>query len=123
MQPRIGDPVIRIAAAIDALIDVQPLLPPPPQRTDGDFLHCFRHTVGEVDVNQHLAAHAVAERLADDVRRETLRRLPMDRLTATRLVRLRQRERWNAEYRAFHRTGDSAGIDHVLPDIAAAVDT
>ena len=48
--------------------------------------------------------------------------LPKRRLAAARIVGLRQRDGRDAEHRALHRAGNSAGIDHVLADIAAAID-
>ena len=66
--------------------------------------------------------HAFIEDAADDVRRKAQAGIPKRRLAAARFIGLRQRDRGDAEHGAFHRAGDSAGIDHVLADIAAAID-
>ena len=58
----------------------------------------------------------------DDIGRVAQAGFPERRLAAARFVGLRQRERGNAEQRAFHGAGHGAGIDHVLADIAAAID-
>ena len=68
---RIGDPVIGIAAAVLALVDMEPLLPPAAQRRHRDALDLFRPAVGKIHVDQHVAPHAFIEHAADDVRRIT----------------------------------------------------
>ena len=122
IEPGVGDPVIGIAAAVDALVDIEPLLPPPSQRGDRDALDRLGPAIGKIDVDQHALAHALGEDFADNVRRKLTARFPKRRLARARFIRLRQRDRGNAEKCALHRTGDGAGIDNVLAGIAAAVD-
>ena len=44
---RIGNPVIGVAAAIHALVDMQPFLPPPPERRHRDAFNLFGPAVRE----------------------------------------------------------------------------
>ena len=53
-----GDPVVRIAAAVVARLDVQQLLVALALGGDRDALHLAGRAVGEVDVDQHVARDA-----------------------------------------------------------------
>ena len=90
---RVGDPVIRIAAAVRALVDVQPLLPAPSQRRHRDALDLLGPAIGEIDIDQHVVPHALGEHAADDVGREAQAGVPIRRLAAARIIGLRQGER------------------------------
>ena len=92
-------------------------------RGDRDALDLVGRAIGKIDVDQHVARDAWRQHAADDVGRVV--RSPcsqMRRLARCATVGLRQRERRNAEDGAFHRARDRAGIDHVLGDVAAAID-
>ena len=55
---RIGDPVIRIAAAVMARVDVQQLLVALALGRDRDALDLLRRAIGKVDVDQDVARDA-----------------------------------------------------------------
>ena len=75
-MPPIGDPVIRIAAAVLALIDMQAFLPSPALGGDRDALDFVRAAIGKIDVDQHVARNAFGDDAADDVGRVAQARFP-----------------------------------------------
>src|SRR4026207_342514 len=83
-----------------ALGEAQPLLMVAAERRDHDAGHLIGLAVREIDVDQDAGRHLGIEELAHDVRREAGRGLPIWRLVRARIVRLRQRDRRNAEDRA-----------------------
>src|SRR6185369_16714725 len=118
----IGDPVISIAATVLPRLDLQPVLAVATLVRYRDALDLSRRAVGKIDVDEHVARYSGRQHAPDDVRCEPDRRLPVWRLAAAGLIGLRKRDRGNAENGPLDRTGDGAGIDHVLAGIAAAVD-
>ena len=81
---RVGDPVIRIAAAVGALVDVQALLPAAALRGDFDALDLVGQAIGKIDVDQNVVRHALGQHAADDVGCEFQAGLPVRRLAVAR---------------------------------------
>ena len=119
---RVGDPVIRIAAAVLTLVDMQPLLPAPPLRSDRDALDLLRRQSGKlmlISTSRGMPSASTRRMMSGPIAQAGF---PVRRMAAAPAIGLRQRERRNAEHGALDRAGNGAGIDHVLAGVAAAID-
>src|SRR6266478_2243499 len=121
-QPFKSDPEIRIAAAVAALVDLEKAeiaLALPRHAYARDILG---RTGRKVDVDHGVLGHAGIDHLAQNLRPEFQRGVPLRCVAGLHAEFLRQRKRRQSQNGAFQSAGDGAGIDHVFGDVTALVD-
>src|SRR5580692_7630188 len=66
----VGDPIVGIASAVLARIDLRPLLPAAPLGGYHDAFDLLRRTVGKIDIDKHVAQRTFCNNATSDVGRK-----------------------------------------------------
>jgi hypothetical protein len=73
----VGDPIVGIASAVLARIDLRPLLPAAPLGGYHDAFDLLRRIIGKIDIDKHVARRTFSNDAASDIGRKVEASFPM----------------------------------------------